>query len=155
MLPAVSEVTITDLGAERGRWSTLGAMCFQSANCIAWGVLIAVFMLASAAIFSAVFHATRRRRRFRHYVALARQQERASSAPVTLADGPAPETVHAIEVHAERRAARDWQEGIRDGQAVNPYAVGTPEQVIWWASYQLALIALAESEAGDIIELSR
>ena len=70
-----------------------------------------------------------------------------SSAPMPLTGGISPEQAAAIRAHAERTAQRDWTAGHAEVQY--PYDNGTPEYVLWVATYHLRIGELAEEAEAE------
>lgn len=131
----------------------------QTANDFVWLVLVAVVVLpataAAAVVFSAVRQRRRRRRRQEHLRVALRQHGRSAGASAPLANSLTPTVVRAVRAHGERSAARHWHAGIRGREPVNPYASGTREHVIWYASFQLATHNLMEEQAADVVHVLR
>ncbi|MBC5784558.1 hypothetical protein H8N03_16540 [Ramlibacter sp. USB13] len=70
-----------------------------------------------------------------------------TSAPVPLSGGITPEHAAAIRAHAERRAERDWN--AAPAEVRYPYDNGTPEYVLWYATYHLRMGELAEEAEAE------
>jgi len=58
-----------------------------------------------------------------------------------------PERAAAIRSHAEKSAQHDWAAG--HGSELGPYERGTPEHVLWFATYHLHLGDLAEAAEAE------
>jgi hypothetical protein len=116
-----------------------------------------IWLLGALAIVAGVGFAlgllrdgARRRARHAHYARAAqasRPQSLTSSAPAPLSGGMTPEQAASIRAHAERTAQRDW--AAARSSAINPYDHGTPEYVLWYATYQLRMGELAEQAEAD------
>jgi hypothetical protein len=70
-----------------------------------------------------------------------------SSAPIPLSGGISPEQAARIRAHAERAAQRDWD--ASPAEVRYPYDNGTPEYVIWYATYHLRMGELAEEAQAE------
>jgi hypothetical protein len=124
----------------------------QDLEILSWLVLAAVVLVTAVAVASAHRNKMKRRARALHYLHASRERERTSSAPSPLRGGVTPELLQAIRAHAERTAARHWREGPRCSSPVNPYDAGTPEHVLWYASYELAMHERDEV-SGPVVEI--
>ena len=92
----------------------------------------------------------KRRARHAYYTRAAqasRPQSLSNSAPTPLSGGMTPEQAASIRAHAERTAQRDW--AAARSSAINPYDHGTPEYVLWYATYQLRMGDLAEQAEAE------
>lgn len=96
--------------------------------------------LAGAAI-SAIVRVRKRHAR-RMYYRRAGQGAGRASAPAPLAAGIAAGQSADIRARAERAARRDWMARAEPTQ--NPYDAGTPEHVLWYATYQITVHELSE-----------
>ena len=123
----------------------------------AWMWVLGV--LAAVALAGVALGALRDRakRRARHaYYAQAAQASRPqtlTSAPVPLSGGITPEQAASIRAHAERTAQRDW--AAARSSAINPYDHGTPEYVLWYATYHLRMGELAEQAEAEAEQRDR
>jgi hypothetical protein len=124
----------------------------QTAEALVWLVLVSVALAAGWGIVSAARARARRRARFMYYLRATQEPERTSSAPIPLSEGLTPEQAEAIRAHAERTATRHWNAGQRDELPVNPYVPGTPEHVLWYASYELKLHDLVDAASSDVVK---
>jgi hypothetical protein len=90
----------------------------------------------------------KRRARRAHYVRAGHETrpQPMQSRPTPL-DGITPDRAGAIRSHAEKAARSDWVTG--NSAMPNPYAKGTSEFVLWYATYQLGMATLAEQAEGD------
>ena len=70
-----------------------------------------------------------------------------SSAPLPLSGGITPEHAASIRAHAERAAQRDWN--AAPAEVRYPYNNGTPEYVLWYATYHLRMGELAEEAEAE------
>ena len=123
--------------------------------------LIALAILAVTGVVLAqawrwMRRSARRRARRQHYRRLGHE-----SRPQALRDdGGArygvitPERAAAIRREAEQAALRVGGSG-RGGESANPYPSGTPEFVLWIATYHLTLTELDEQAAANAATLSR
>lgn len=123
-------------------------MYIQTAEALVWVVLVTVALAAAGGILSAVRARARRHARYRHYLQASRERERTTSAPSPLTGGMTPELAQGIRAHAERTAARYWNAGALERRPANPYEPGTPEYVLWYASYELALAELVDASTA-------
>ena len=118
----------------------------------AWTWIVGVLLAAALGgfVLGRLRDHRKRRARWAHSMQSVRAQHRqrpASSAPAPLGGGMTPEQAAAIRAHAERTADRDC--AAARSSAINPYDHGTPEYVLWFATYHLRLADRAEeAEAG-------
>lgn len=91
----------------------------------------------------------KRRARQAYYAqaAKASRPQALTSAPAPLSGGITPEQAASIKAHAERTADRDW--AAARSSAINPYDHGTPEYVLWYATYHLRMGDLAEQAEAE------
>jgi hypothetical protein len=122
----------------------------DTAAALATLVLVTVVLAVAGAALGAILSRRKQRARFQHYLRAGHEYERSTTAPTPLQGGITPEMAAAIRRHAEKKALVHWQEGLPEGKAVNPYDAGTPEHVLWYASYELALHELADAPDTDV-----
>ena len=116
----------------------------------AWMWLLgAVVLVALLGFLANVLQRAAKRRARRAYYARAGGDTAAqlSSAPVPLSGGITPEAAAAIRAHAEQRAQKDWTAG--HAEVRYPYDNGTPEYVLWYATYHLRMGELAEEAEAE------
>lgn len=107
-----------------------------------WFIVATVAIALAGASLSAFLSLRRRSARYRYYAQeYARQQQEATPRAGLTAEKSA-----AIRAHAERSARRDWRAGTTQPQPRNPYGTGSPQAVLWYASYQLALHDLVDAQ---------
>lgn len=115
----------------------------SSSDVLIWLVILTVACTVVAQLGRALRQRLERRARRRHY-----QRAGYESRPHQLRedDSPAmgigPQRAQAVRRHAEQAAGLAAL-GV-GGEAGNPYASGTPEYVLWVATYHLRLTELAE-----------
>jgi hypothetical protein len=115
-----------------------------------WFVLAAALVLVTG-VAGFVAHRNKMKRRARElHLRATRERQRTSSAPSPLQGGMTPELIRAIRAHAERTAARHWQAGGPRAHPVNPYDAGSPEFVLWYATYELAMHEKVDAEEDTV-----
>lgn len=99
---------------------------------------VAGLLALTGTLLSMLHQRHKRRARVRqHAQEAARRQQDASQRMGT-------GRTEAIRGHAERCARRDWEAGSDTSQPLNPFRTGSPQAVLWYASYQSALVDLVE-----------
>jgi hypothetical protein len=121
-----------------GNWEAFGWLL---------GVVLAIGIVGAG--WNAYLAARKRHARRLRYERMGRRTgpQRPHSAPAPLTGSIHPGKVAAIRAHAERTARRDWVANA--APAANPYASGTPEFVLWYASYQLTRQELVDEPATE------
>lgn len=128
-------------------------MSSQTAEVLVWTVLVTVALLCAAGIVAAVRRKLRHRARYLHFLRASQARERTCSAPSPLTGGMTPGLAQAVRRHAERTAARHWRADQGHASPANPYQQGTPQHVLWYASYELALYEFMDGTSANVVEL--
>jgi hypothetical protein len=108
--------------------------------------------LVLAVLFLDLLQRLARRRARRAYFARAANESHLQSLHGDLevpAAGIGPERAAAIRQHAERSAQHDWAAG--HGSERSPHERGTPEHVLWFATYHLRIGELAEEAEAEAV----
>ena len=100
-------------------------------------------------VWNLLRQAARRRARRAYYARAAHETrpQALNTGPAPLAGSMTPDQAAAIRAHAERSAQNDWARGR--ATRINPYDHGTPEYVLWYATYQLRMGDLAEEAEAE------
>lgn len=102
---------------------------------------VAGFLALAGALLSVLNNRHKRRARMlQHAQQSARRQQEGSQRGIGAG------RTEAIRGHAERCARRDWEAGGDTSQPLNPFRAGSPQAVLWYASYQIALHELVEGD---------
>lgn len=112
---------------------------------VSWIVAAAVLLAAAGHLWRAWRAAVRRRERQLHYLRAGHYSRPQRLAPAPAPTGMSPDQAATVQANAERSARQDW---IADRRAeANPYSRGSPEYVLWSATYHLTLHELDEPPA--------
>lgn len=114
-----------------------------------WLLGAVAFVALAGVLVNAWQRAARRRARRAYYAQAAGETspQPLTSAPMPISGGITPEHAAAIRAHAERAAQRDWD--AAPSEIRYPYDNGTPEYVLWYATYHLRMGELAEEAEAE------
>lgn len=119
----------------------------SSSDALIWIAMATVAITVVAQLWVAAARAVQRRvRRRRYLLAAGDSRPRPPSADDEPSHSIGPERARAVRRQAEL-AAR--QAAAAGGEAPNPYRMGTPEFVLWVATYHLTLTEVDEERAAD------
>ena len=119
----------------------------NSLEALLWLIAATVALAVGGALANAWLRERKRRARYLSYVRASQEGQRSASAPGPLTGGMTPEMARAIRAHAERSARRQYEAGAAAIPPTNPYDAGTPEQVLWIATYHLVMHDLTDPPA--------
>ena len=119
----------------------------DSHTALLWLIGATLLLAVAGALLNWWLHQRKRRARHLYYQRASRegQGHRSATAPSPLSGGMTPELALAIRAHADRTARRHWEAGPGAPKPSNPYDGGTPEHVLWFATYQLVMHELIEA----------
>ena len=113
---------------------------------VSWIVAAAVLLAVAGYLWRLWRAAVRRRERQLHYLRTkqaSRPQRLSRSGKPTALTGMTPDDAALVRASAERTARHDWVAGER--AEANPHRNGTPEAVLWTATYHLTLAELDDA----------